>query len=332
MSSTAIAKVSENVSLAERMGYDAEKLEFIRAEIASGAPNLKLEYFLSFCKAKGLDPTARQVYYIRRDKSVKVDGQWIKEPTWTIQIGIDGFRSLAEASGEYDGQDDPEFKYDDQGRLLAATVRVYRKGMAKPVPGTAFFDEYVQTDRDGAPNSMWKRMPHSQLGKCAEALALRKAFPSKLGGLYTNDEMGQADSARYVTPIRAVETPPARVAEPQDVAPVVAEEAKYFAPGATAATAAQTVPVVDPDEEDDEDGDPPLEIEDRKPRGEVQLISEVQTRAIESICKAKNIADVQLRKLVEEISKGYTSIVDGLTYAEAGTLLAQLQAAGERRR
>ncbi len=143
--------------LAERLGYEPQTLDFIRSEIANGAPDLQLEYFLRFCAAKQLDPTAREVYFIpRMDSGSK---------KWTVQIGIDGYRALAERSGEYDGQDDAEFEYGANGELRSAKVRVHRKGMARGVSATARWSEYVQT-KDGRPTAMWARMGHNQLAKC----------------------------------------------------------------------------------------------------------------------------------------------------------------------
>jgi len=39
------------------------------------------------------------------------------------------------------------------------------------------------------PNAMWKKRPYGQLSKCAEAQALRKAFPEAVPHEYTKEEM-----------------------------------------------------------------------------------------------------------------------------------------------
>jgi phage recombination protein Bet len=192
----AVATSAPKRTLAERLGYEPDTLEFIRQEIANGAPDPQLEYFLRLCQSRGLDPTAREIYYIpRMDNGTR---------KWTAQIGIDGYRAIAERTGLYDGQDAPTFTFGKDGKLESATVVVYRKGSARGIPGTAYYAEYVQT-KDGKPTSMWQKMPRNQLAKCAEALALRKAFPRNLGGLYAAEEMEQAGNVTLdVTPTRTL--------------------------------------------------------------------------------------------------------------------------------
>ncbi|GAC1598116.1 MAG: hypothetical protein NVS3B28_30070 [Candidatus Velthaea sp.] len=104
-----------------------------------------------------------------------------------MQVSIDGFRWFAEDSGEYDGQDEPRYTFDERGKLISCSVTVYRKGMSRGVAATADMAE------SSAGGPMWERMPKAMLAKCAEALALRKAFPKKLNGIVSNDEMEQAD-------------------------------------------------------------------------------------------------------------------------------------------
>ena len=73
-----------------------------------------------------------------------------------------------------------------------ATVRVHRdRGMGNrgAWSATARWSEYYPGDQQG---HMWKKMPNRMLEKCAEALALRKAFPSELSGLYVREELDQA--------------------------------------------------------------------------------------------------------------------------------------------
>ncbi len=104
-------------------------------------------------------------------------------------------RSEALSTGEYDGQDEPEFGETQPGGGFpeSATVRVYRKGIERPFVGIARWKEFYPGD--GGSGFMWRKMPYHMLSKCAEALAMRKAFPQELGGLYAQEEMQRPDDA-----------------------------------------------------------------------------------------------------------------------------------------
>jgi phage recombination protein Bet len=141
---------------------------------------------MEIARARRLNPLLRQIHFVRRWDSGK------GREVWSTQVSIDGLRAIAERTGRYDGQDEPEFVEKD-GRLLCCKVRVYRKDWTRPVVGVAYWDEYVQLTKDKRPTSFWSRMPHVMLAKCAEALALRKAFPEDMSGLYVPEEMAQAE-------------------------------------------------------------------------------------------------------------------------------------------
>lgn len=157
------------------------------------APRPVIARFFHTCERTGLDPLARQIYCIGRFGSDGLE--------WSIQTGIDGFRVIAERSKLYAGQDDPEWLTEDGewvaafvkskhgAHPLAARVRVYRHDWTRPMTGIATWDEYAQTKRNGDVTAMWQQRGPGQLAKCAEALAMRKAFPQDLSGLYTDDEM-----------------------------------------------------------------------------------------------------------------------------------------------
>lgn len=159
-----------------------------------------LQVFFHQAKRTGLDPFARQIYMIERAGKQ------------TIQTSIDGFRIVAQRSGNYGGQTAPEWCGKDgvwkdvwleSTPPAAARIGVYYKDAPNPTYAVAKWDSYAQLS-----SPIWKKMPDLMLAKCAEALALRKAFPNDLSGLYTAEEMDQAN-----TPKRTEAIAPAKIVQ-----------------------------------------------------------------------------------------------------------------------
>lgn len=180
-------------------GLTEQQINVLKSFLAKEATTEELQLFMFTAQRLGLDPFARQIYLIKRwsvSESKKVA---------TIQISIDGFRCIAAKSPDYAGQTEIFYCGKDgnwkeiwagdskKGEYpFAAKVGVYRRGYQQPTYAVAKWDSYCQLDKDGHVTSMWKKFPDLMLGKCAEALALRKSFPS-LGGLYIPEEMQQAE-------------------------------------------------------------------------------------------------------------------------------------------
>ena len=75
-----------------------------------------------------------------------------------------------------------------------ASVTVYRivKGLRVAFAGPQVYwtETYATRSRDDkSPNEMWGGRPRGQLDKCAEAAALRAAFPEEVGCDYISDEV-----------------------------------------------------------------------------------------------------------------------------------------------
>jgi phage recombination protein Bet len=150
-------------------------LALIKRTVAPGATDDELAMFIHDCKRRGVHPLDKLIVFTH------AGGKYTPITT------IDYMRSRAAESGEMAGSDDATFVH-EASTPSSATVTVYRltNGTKYPYSATARFREYYRN------TPTWNHMPHTMLAKCAEALALRKAFPHQLAGLYTREEMQQA--------------------------------------------------------------------------------------------------------------------------------------------
>ena len=202
--------------------WTQEQTQLISSTIAPGCTPDELKLFSYACQRTGLDPFSKQIYAIKRGGKM------------SIQVGIDGLRSVAERSGQLDGSatfwigDTEGSQWSDvwlgSKPPAAAKTIIYRKGCSHPFVGVARFQDY------NAGQGLWSKMPAAMLAKCSEALALRKAFPADMSSLYTADEMEQAETVT----VTATPSPALAPAAP-------AGDAKVFAAGKAAIAKCSTL-------------------------------------------------------------------------------------------
>jgi len=166
--------------------FSEDQIALLKNHICPGFSEEELQIFMHACKRTELDPFMRQIY------AVKIWNSKLKKYTMSIQTGIDGYRLIADRTGKYSPGRDTVFNYTKENKLLSASAYVKKMtpdGSWHEIGSEAFWEEYAQRKKDGELVHFWATKPHIMLGKCAEALALRKAFPAELSGIYTKEEM-----------------------------------------------------------------------------------------------------------------------------------------------
>jgi phage recombination protein Bet len=180
-----------------------EEITLLKQTHCLGWSEQNVALFVHQCNRSGLDPLSRQIYgQLRWDKNMMDSkGKKVGGLRLTVVTSIDGFRLVAQRSGEYGGQQGPYWCGADgvwkdvwlpKTYPAAAKVGAWRTGFREPTFGVANFDAFAPTYDDGNLSGLWPKMFALMIAKCAEAQALRKAFPQELGSLYISEEMDQA--------------------------------------------------------------------------------------------------------------------------------------------
>ena len=112
--------------LAAALEFTPEQRQMIRDSFANGASDEEFAVLMEIAKARRLNPLLRQIHFVSRWDSQK------HRSVWSAQVSIDGLRAIAERTGLYAGQDEPEFSENPDGTLKLCKVRVYRKDWPRP--------------------------------------------------------------------------------------------------------------------------------------------------------------------------------------------------------
>lgn len=184
----------------------AGNLALIQRTIAPDLTPDEFALFIETARFRGLNPMARQIFALIHNKNNP------EKRRLTIITGIDGFRAIANRTGKYAGIDRPSFE--GQGRNPEVCILTGYKmveGQRCAFTVEAYWDEYAVTGYGG---EMWAKMPRTMLAKVAEAKLLRMMLPEELSGLYTTDEMHQADKTVALIMEHGTELTPAQLATP----------------------------------------------------------------------------------------------------------------------
>lgn len=177
---------------------DRTMIAVLENSLYPGAAPASISLVLNYCRAAGLDPMQKPAHIV---------------PMWdskagrmrdVIMPGVGLYRTQAARTGQYAGVTDPEFGPDVTEKIggVEITYPLWCRVVVKRLLDSGQIVDFAATERwkenyavkggkekSIAPNAMWSKRPYGQLAKCAEAQALRKAFPEMTGAQPTADEM-----------------------------------------------------------------------------------------------------------------------------------------------
>lgn len=173
----------------------SDEVRILKDSLFKGFTDPEVNYCVAISNQLNLSPLLKQIHFVKRGTSV------------VAQVGIDGFRLTAQRAGGYAGSLDAVFEFgSDKKQPIKASVTVFKmvEGQKCEFTASARWDEYFPGEKQG---TMWRKMPATMLAKCAEALALRKAFPAELSALRSDEEMQQADGPSKADRVQAAVAP-----------------------------------------------------------------------------------------------------------------------------
>src|SRR5882724_8699175 len=187
-----------NTELAILAEYEIDKPTYsaLKDSLFPGASDQSVAMILAYCKARKIDPMLKPVHLVPMFvKTGKKDAKGYDEKEWrdVVMPGIGLYRIDASRSGQYAGMTEPQFGEDITEQLgnkkiiypkwCKITVNKIVNNNIVTFTALEYWKEnYATAKKDtDEPNSMWFKRPYGQLAKCAEAQALRKAFPDVVG-------------------------------------------------------------------------------------------------------------------------------------------------------
>jgi phage recombination protein Bet len=213
------------------LGFDGNTWLTLKNTLFPDASDGAIQGYLRLCKARGLDPMKKPFAIIAFNGREKdANDKWVSVKREVIVSAVNDLRTTAMRTGQYAGCDEAVFgpevsknfegvkkgyqgKADEHFKVSVTfptwcQLTVYRMlgGQRMPFPGPkVYYEEAYGAGAAGLPNDMWKDRPRGMLEKCAEAAALRRAFPEELGNEPTIEEMHGRDNReiRDVTPVQS---------------------------------------------------------------------------------------------------------------------------------